>query len=507
MVLTKIAQHIFHRRQRQIALYAANATDIQDRVLRSLLWKAKDTEYGRNHRFASIDGYDDFVKNVPINTYEDLKGDIDRMRRGESDVLWHGKVNRYAKSSGTTNDKSKFIPVSHEGLKELHYRGSTDVVALYLAEHPESRIFDGKSLILGGSHSPTYDVAGSITGDLSAVLIENINPLMQPFWAIKKKTALLEDFEIKRDKIAREILGKKITSLSGVPSWMLSVLIRTLEITGEKTLDGLFPNLEVFFHGGISFAPYHSQYNNIIRKKGMTYMETYNASEGFFGIQNSQSDPSMLLMIDYGVFYEFCPLENIDETGKVKDISCVVPLHKTEIHKNYAMIITTNCGLWRYVIGDTVKFTSANPYKFVITGRIKSFINAFGEELMVDNADKGIERACEETGAEVSDYTAAPVFMNENGKCRHQWLIEFSKEPENIAEFAAILDRHLQQLNSDYEAKRYKNITLQPLEIIIARHNLFNDWLKKRGSLGGQHKIPRLSNNRIIIEKLLKMND
>ncbi len=506
MFLTKAARLAFRRRQRQIALYSADAAAIQRRVLSSLISKAADTEYGRAHDFASIGDYRDYARRVPVVTYEELKGDIDRMRRGQSGVLWPGKVKWYAKSSGTTNDKSKFIPVSREGLADVHYRGGTDVVALYLAEHPDSRIFDGKSLILGGSHSPNYNTPDSLVGDLSAILIENINPLMRPFWAIKKSTALLGDFELKRDRIAREITGKKVTSISGVPSWMLSVLLRALEISGANTVDEILPDIEVFFHGGISFSPYRSQYEKLIPKKGMTYMETYNASEGFFGIQSTQKDPAMLLMIDYGVFYEFCPLDNIDESGRVADMSRVVPIEKTEIHKNYAMIITTDCGLWRYVIGDTVRFTSANPYKFVITGRIKSFINAFGEELIVDNAEKGLEAACRETGAEVLDYTAAPVFMGSDGKCRHQWLVEFSKEPADLGKFASLLDRNLQLLNSDYEAKRYKDITLQPLEIIPARRKLFNDWLKQKGSLGGQHKIPRLSNNRVIIDKLLDMN-
>lgn len=507
MVLTQIGQLVFRRRQRQIARYAADATGIQQRVLGRLLSRAKDTEFGRRHRFAAIKNYDEFAENVPPATYEDLKGDIDRMRHGERDVLWPGQVKWYAKSSGTTNDKSKFIPVSSDGLKNLHYRGGTDVVALYLAEHPTSRVFDGKSLILGGSHAPNYNVAGSIVGDLSAVLLENINPLMRPLWAISKPTALLSDFETKRDRIAREIAGKNVTSISGVPSWMLSVLLRALEVSGKQTVSELFPNIEVFFHGGISFAPYRSQYEKIIGKTGMTFMETYNASEGFFGIQNAQSDPAMLLMIDYGVFYEFCPIDAIDEHGIISDSSRVVPLWNVETGKNYAMIITTNCGLWRYVIGDTVRFTAKNPYKFVITGRIKSFINAFGEELVVDNADKGIAAACLATGAHVADYTAAPVFMDSDGKCRHQWLVEFSKKPENIGDFAMKLDKKLQELNSDYEAKRFKNITLQPLEIVVARQNLFNDWLKQKGQLGGQHKIPRLSNNRNLMDKLLKMNE
>lgn len=506
MALTKIAQWLFRSRQHKIALYATDAVRLQNYVLKNLVGRAVVTEYGRNHLFNSIENYDDFKKNVPINTYEELKGDIDRMRHGESDILWPGQVKWYAKSSGTTNDKSKFIPVTEEGLQNVHYRGGTDVVALYLQEHPDSRLFEGKGLILGGSHSPNYTLPNSLVGDLSAILIENVDPFVNFMRVPRKSTALLSDFEVKREKIAREVMKKNVTNISGVPSWMLSVLLRVLELSGKEYIDEVWPNLEVFFYGGISFTPYRPQYERIISSQKMTYMETYNASEGFFGIQNSQDDKSMLLMIDYGVFYEFCPMDAIDDEGKVKDPSRVVPLQEIELFKNYAMIISTNCGLWRYLIGDTVSFTSRNPYKFIITGRTKFFINAFGEELIVDNAEKGIESACKKTGAEVAEYTAAPVFMDDNARCRHQWLIEFNKEPTSVEEFADALDKHLQQINSDYEAKRFKNITLQPLEVVVAKKNLFNDWLKKEGKMGGQHKVPRLANNRKIIDKLLEMN-
>lgn len=423
------------------------------------------------------------------------------MRHGESDVLWKGRVKWYAKSSGTTNDKSKFIPVSNEGLHHIHYKGGFDTVALYLRNNPNSRLFDGKSLILGGSHSPNYTLTDSLVGDLSAILIENINPLANMVRTPKKATALLSDFEIKRDRIARETMNKNVTNISGVPSWMLSVLSRVMELTGKTHLEEVWPNLEVFFHGGVAFTPYRKQYEQLITSPGMHYMETYNASEGFFGLQNDPSDPAMLLMVDYDVFYEFIPIEEIDN-----EKPNVVPIQGIEIGKNYAMLISTSCGLWRYLIGDTVKFTSKNPYKFVITGRTKHFINAFGEELIVDNAENGLAYACEQTGSEVLEYTAAPIFMDDKGKCRHQWLIEFLREPEDLNEFAMILDRHLQEINSDYEAKRHKDITLQHLEIIKARKGLFNDWLKAKGKLGGQHKVPRLSNSRENIEEMLKMN-
>ena len=500
MSITSIAGKLFVPRQKELQRYLNGAEEMQDEVMKYLVNTAATTEYGRNHLFKTIRSYEDFAKNVPLNTYEELKGDIDRMRHGESDVLWPGGVKWYAKSSGTTNDKSKFIPVSHDGLQRVHYQGGKDVVALYLRNNPDSRIFDGKSLILGGSHSPNYNLPGSLVGDLSAILIENINPFANLVRVPCKKTALLSDFEVKRDRIAHETLGKNVTNISGVPSWMLSVLVRIMEITGKTHLEEVWPNLEVFFHGGIAFTPYRKQYEKLITKSGMHYMETYNASEGFFGIQNDPTDKSMLLMVDYDVFYEFIPME---EFGT--DNPTVVPLWGVETGRNYAMVISTSCGLWRYVIGDTVSFTSTNPYKFVITGRTKYFINAFGEELVMDNAEKGLAYACEKTGAEVLEYTAAPVYMDDNAKCRHQWLIEFSHEPESIDEFASLLDHKLQELNSDYEAKRFHDITLQHLEIVKAPKGIFNEWLKAKGKLGGQHKVPRLSNSRRNIDEILEM--
>lgn len=501
MSLTRIIRNIFVPRLAELERYDQEGEGLQRQVLARLLHTASNTEYGRNHIFGSTKSYEDFAKNTPVNTYEELKGDIDRMRHGERDILWPGRVKWYAKSSGTTNDKSKFIPVSDDGLKNIHYKGGSDCVSIYLGNNPNSRMFDGKGLILGGSHSPNYNVSDSLVGDLSAILIENINPLVNLVRVPKKQTALLSDFEVKRDRIAHETLHKNVTNLSGVPSWMLSVLSRVMEISGKQHLEDVWPNLEVFFHGGVAFTPYRKQYEQLITKSDMHYMETYNASEGFFGLQNDPTDKSMLLMLDYGVFYEFIPM---DEFGR--ENPTVVPLWGVKTGVNYAMVISTSCGLWRYILGDTVSFTSVNPYKFIITGRTKHFINAFGEELIVDNAERGLAFACMKTGAQVSEYTAAPVFMDSKGKCRHQWLIEFSKHPDDLDEFARLLDKHLQELNSDYEAKRYKDITLQHLEIIEARPNLFNDWLKLKGKLGGQHKIPRLSNSRDTIDQLLRMN-
>ena len=501
MSLTSIVGKAFLPRQIKLQRHITDAETLQATVLRHLLQRAANTEYGRNHLFNNTRSYDDFARNVPVNTYEELKSDIDRMRHGESDVLWPGQVKWYAKSSGTTNDKSKFIPVSQEGLQHIHYQGGKDVVALYLRNNPQSRLFDGRSLILGGSHSPNYNLPGSLVGDLSAILIENINPLANLVRVPKKQTALLSDFEVKRDRIARETLGKNVTNISGVPSWMMSVLVRVLELSGKEHIEEVWPNLEVFFHGGIAFTPYRSQYEKLITSPKMHYMETYNASEGFFGIQNDPSDKSMLLMLEYDVFYEFMP---VDQVGMPNPT--VVPLTGVELNKNYAMLISTSCGLWRYMIGDTVMFTSRDPYKFVITGRTKYFINAFGEELIQDNAENGLLEACRETGAEVKEYTAAPVFMDQNAKCRHQWVIEFAKLPDSIEHFADVLDKSLQQINSDYEAKRFHDITLQHLEVVVARQGLFDDWLKSKGKLGGQHKVPRLSNNRTVIDEVLEMN-
>ncbi|MCR4995383.1 MAG: GH3 auxin-responsive promoter family protein [Bacteroidales bacterium] len=501
MSITQLSRPLFASRNRTIATYAQQSEVLQRGVLHRLLSAAKNTEWGQRHNYADITCYEEFAQACPVTSYDDLKADIDRMRHGATDILWPGRVKWYAKSSGTTSDKSKFIPVSSQNLQDTHYAGGKDCVTIYLHNHPESRILDGRALILGGSHAPNYNLKHSLVGDLSAILIENINPLVNLLRVPKKATALLSDFEVKRDRIAREALHRNVTNISGVPSWMLSVLTRVMELSGKEHLNEVWPNLEVFFHGGVAFTPYREQYRRLIQSEKMSYMETYNASEGFFGIQNDPQDAAMLLMIDYGVFFEFIPMDEFDNATPH-----VLPLWQVEPGKNYAMVISTSSGLWRYVIGDTVRFTQTAPYKFVITGRTKFFINAFGEELIVDNAEKGLAQACRATGAEVLEYTAAPVFMDEAGKCRHQWLIEFSRPPADTEAFADELDKALQALNSDYEAKRFKDITLQRLELIPARKGLFTDWLKNKGKLGGQHKVPRLSNQRATIEEMLALN-
>ena len=502
MNLTSIVNKLyFQPRRRELERYINKGEEMQHEILQYLVKRGKDTEYGRKYLFSTINNYNDFAQNIPLNTYEELKGYIDRMRHGERNILWAGQVKWYAKSSGTTNDKSKFIPITHEGLQNVHYQGGKDVLAYYLSNNPNSKLFSGKGLILGGSHSPNYNFSNSLVGDLSAILIENINPLANLVRVPSKEVALLSDFEVKRDRMAKEVISQNVTNISGVPSWMLSVLLRVMELSGKKHLQEVWQNLEVFFHGGISFTPYREQYEQLISKQDMQYMETYNASEGFFGIQDDPNDKSMSLMLDYGVYYEFLPMDEF-ESEKPN----IVPLEGVEIGRNYAIIISTVCGLWRYEIGDTIQFTSVRPYKFVITGRTKYFINAFGEELIMDNAEKGIEAACKATGAQISDYTAAPIFMDSNAKCRHQWLIEFTKMPNSISDFERILDSKLQEINSDYEAKRFHDVTLQQLEVVVARKNLFNDWLKLKGKLGGQHKIPRLSNSRKNIDQMLAMN-
>lgn len=501
MNITKSIANVFNHRLKQIDLYDTQAEEIQRNVLRKLLKKAENTEWGKKYDYKSIRHYDQYRERLPVQTYEEIKPYVERLRAGEKNLIWPSEIRWFAKSSGTTNDKSKFLPVSKEALKDIHYKGGADAVALYLRMNPQSRFFSGKGVILGGSLSPNYDSKHSQVGDLSAILIKNINPLVNLIRVPGKDIALMSEWETKIEAIANTTISADVTSLSGVPSWFLVLIKRILEKTRKKTLEEVWPNLEVFFHGGVSFNPYREQYKQIIHSEKMHYVETYNASEGYFGTQNDLSDPSMLLMIDYGIFYEFIPMEDIEEENPR-----VYSLGEVELNKNYAMLISTSCGLWRYMIGDTVKFTNNKPYKFIITGRTKHFINAFGEELIIDNAEKGLAKACLETGAQVSEYSAAPVFMDENAKCRHQWLIEFAKMPDSVEHFAKVLDDTLKEVNSDYEAKRWKDIALQPLEVIVARPKLFHDWLKDKGKLGGQHKVPRLSNVRDHIEEMLVLN-
>jgi hypothetical protein len=485
-----------------IEAYGQQSGSIQREQLKKLLKHAEMTAWGKKYDYRSIRDYVTFAQRVPLQTYETLKSSIRRMINGEENILWPSVVKWYAKSSGTTNDKSKFIPVTPEILKTCHYQGGYDTVGLYLRNYPESRFFSKKGLILGGSHSFSPLNQKTHCGDLSALLIQNIPSWVNLVRIPRKRIILMDEWESKIEAIVEHTWNKDVGNLSGIPSWMLVLIKAVLEKAGRETLTEVWPNLEVFFHGGISFEPYRTQYETLIPSDKMHYMETYNASEGFFGIQDDPADTSLLLMLDYGIFYEFIPMIELGRT----DCPTVLPLEEVKVGENYALIISTAGGLWRYRIGDTIRFTSLFPHKFVISGRTKHFINAFGEELMVDNAEKGIQAACQQTGAEVSGYTAAPLFLLDKAKGRHQWLVEFEKLPVSIDEFARVLDQSLQMLNSDYEAKRYKEISLQPPEVIPAQKGVFYQWLKMKGKLGGQHKVPRLCNQREMIEELFVIN-
>ena len=498
MNITKLLNKVyFAPRLKEIELYTEHAGELQAGVLKRLVHMAANTEWGKKYDYASIRTYEDFKKRLPIQTYEEIKPYVARLRAGEQNLLWPSEIRWFAKSSGTTNDKSKFIPVSAESLRYCHYQGGSDCVALYLRENPQSRFFSGKGLILGGSRAQN-PFGKAYCGDLSAILIQNINPLINLIRVPSKKIALMSEWDTKLEAIAESTIDRDITNLSGVPSWFLVLIKHILKKTGRQNLTEVWPNLEVFFHGGISFAPYREQYRELISNPDMHYVETYNASEGFFAVQNDLSVAGMLLLIDLGIFYEFIPLGKSNEHA--------VPLWEVEAGRNYEMVITSNGGLWRYRMGDTVKILSTNPLKISISGRTKHYINAFGEELMVDNAEQAIARTCAQTGASVLNYTAAPVYMTDHSKGRHQWLIEFGELPVPVEIFAEKLDTNLQNLNSDYEAKRFKSIALECLEIIPAKTGIFDAWLRDHNKLGGQHKIPRLYNRRDIIEEILRYN-
>jgi hypothetical protein len=501
MNLDKFVIRLFAHRLRKNAQYSQIPDIIQNGQLHSLLSRAKHTAWGKLYDFASVRTYADFSQRLPIQSYEDLKPLIMRMMKGERNVLWPGKTDYFAKSSGTTSDKSKFLPVSRSALCECHYRGGMDTVATYLNNNPNSRLFSGKGLVLGGNCKPSSYNGNVQVGDLSAILIENINPLANLFRTPSKKIILMDEWVSKLEAISKHTIHQNITSISGVPSWMLVLIKKILEQSGKKYLTDIWPHIEVFFHGGVSFTPYREQYKALIPSEKMHYLETYNASEGFFSIQNDWNDPAMLLLLDYGIFYEFIPAEEVD-----LDSPSICRLEEVELQRNYAVVISTSSGLWRYKLGDTLKFTSKFPYKITITGRTKHFINAFGEEIIIDNAEKALESACLATHAKIREYTAAPIYMSSNTKGKHQWLIEFEQEPDNPATFAQILDDTLKKNNSDYEAKRYNNMTLELPDIVFARHNLFYDWLEEKGKLGGQHKVPRLCNTREYMEQLIQSN-
>ncbi|WP_372746793.1 GH3 auxin-responsive promoter family protein [Lutibacter sp.] len=499
-IVNSIISWFLKKRKHQMELFIKYPIDVQNELLFKLLYKAKDTEIGLKYKFETIKSYQEFANKVPIQTYESFEPLIDRTRKGEQNVFWPTPIKWFAKSSGTTNAKSKYIPVSEEALEDCHFKAGKDMLCLYINNNPEAQLFTGKGLRLGGS-SAVYEDNNTYFGDLSAIIIENM-----PFWADfssapKQETALMSEWETKMTAIVNETIDEDITSLVGVPSWMLVLLNRVLEKTGKNNILEVWPNLEVYFHGGVNFNPYREQFKKIIPKKDFKYFETYNASEGFFAIQDVNHSLDLLLMLDYGIFYEFIPMDAFNDENSV-----AIPLSKVQLNVNYAIVITTNGGLWRYLIGDTVKFTCLEPYRIRITGRTKHFINVFGEELIIENAENALKQACVKTGAEVSEFTVAPIFMTENKTGGHEWLIEFKRLPKNINYFTELLDNALKANNSDYEAKRYNNLTLAMPKINIARNELFYDWLKKQGKLGGQHKIPRLSNSRNHLEELLSLN-
>lgn len=495
-----IYKTVFKRRYNQIRRYATDTPQLQEDQLRWLLTRGQSTKFGHDFQLSAGMTIEQFQQAVPLMTYDEQKPYIECMLKGEKNVLWPGLCKWFAKSSGTTSDKSKYIPVTQDALKLTHYRGATDSMVIYLALNPESRIMSGKGLILGGSFSKETLPLGIHAGDLSATLIQNVNPAVNFIRTPSKKVALMGEWEAKLKELTSTTKNVNVTNISGVPSWMLGVLKNILAETGKKDITEVWPNIECFFHGGIAFTPYREQYEKLIPSAKMHYLETYNASEGFFGVQSSWDDHAMQLVVDNKIFYEFIPMDEFDQPNRH-----AVPLTKVEIDKNYAMVITTP-GLWRYIIGDTVRFTQRDPYKFVITGRTKAFINAFGEELMVSNADEALALTCQQTGAQVAEYTAAPTFVQDNKKAHHSWIIEWAKNPADISQFAALLDQNLQKVNSDYEAKRYKGIFLDQLELSSAPIGTFNAWLSmKKGKLGGQLKIPRLSNSRQYYEELLEI--
>lgn len=502
MPFNSIFSWFIKKRIHQIELFLKYPAEVQTEWFNKLIASARDTEWGKKYGYASIRNYREYCERVPLQQYEDIKPYVDRLVKGEQNILWPTEIKWFAKSSGTTGDKSKFIPVSKEALEDCHYKGGKDLLSLYVHNHPNRKLYKGKTLIVGGSAQVNYLSDDSYFGDLSAIIVKNL-----PFWVEFRRTpskeiALMNNWEEKIEKMALSTKDEDVYILAGVPSWTLVLLRRILEITGKDNIADVWPRLELFMHGGVNFSPYKEQFKKIIRKSDMNYVETYNASEGFFGIQDTTDKEEMLLMLDYGIFYEFIPME---EFGKENPKT--LELQDVECGKNYALVISTNAGLWRYIIGDTIRFTSCSPYRFVITGRTRQFINAFGEELIVDNAEKAIAIASERTGAMVREYTAAPIYMADQEAGGHEWIIEFEKEPLSISFFTEVLDNALKSLNSDYEAKRSNNLNLKMPLIHNAPHGTFYAWLKEKGKLGGQHKVPRLANNREYMDQILTILD
>jgi hypothetical protein len=485
------------KRMHQIELFMKYPHEVQREGLSKLLKSASDTQWGKMYNYKEIENAKQFAERVPLQDYDSLKPYIDRMRKGEHQILWNTEIKWFAKSSGTTNDKSKFIPISTESLEECHFKGGKDMLSIFCSNFPETQLFTGKSLTLAGSLRTVQGLETAYDGDLSAVIVQNLPFLAELARTPNSEITLMDNWEEKIEKLAEATIIENVTSLAGVPSWMLILLRHILEKTGKKYINEVWPNLEVYFHGGINFNPYINSFKNIIHKD-IFYLETYNASEGFFGIQDQLNSKDFLLMLDYGIYYEFIPFLPNNTIGNK-----TILLHEVTLNVDYAMVISTNGGLWRYQIGDTIQFTCLNPYRFKIVGRTKHYINAFGEELMIDNAEQALLVACEKTEATIIEYTAAPVYFEDNESGSHQWLIEFDKRPNDIEFFAELLDNSLKNLNSDYEAKRYSDMILKPPVIVEAINGTFFNWLKSKNKLGGQFKVPRLSNERIIIDEIL----
>lgn len=499
-IIPSVVKWLNTSRLDQIERFRKYPVETQNAALYKLLAKAAFTEWGIKFNYSSINSVKEYQNRFPVSTYEDLMPYVERLRKGESNLLWPGEIKWFAKSSGTTASKSKFIPMSREALEDCHYRAAKDILAIYTSLYPLTKIFSGKSLTLGGSHRINQFSNDSLYGDLSAILIENAPSWVEIIRTPKQKIALLEDFEEKLELITKNCINENVTNISGVPSWYLVLIKMILAYTGKSNLLEVWPNIEAFFHGGISFTPYREQYKKLIPGEQMHYMETYNASEGFFGIQDEPAKTDMLLMLDYGIFYEFIPADRVGS-----DSAPAYTLEEVETGVNYAIIITTNGGLWRYMMGDTIVFTSLFPFRFRISGRTKHFINVFGEEVIIDNAEKALNEACNQTGAIITEYTAGPVFMNTGSKGSHEWLIEFEKQPDDLVSFTRVLDSSLKEINSDYEAKRHKDLNLEMPVVRSVPEGTFNSWLKGKNKFGGQNKVPRLSNTREYIEDLYKI--
>lgn len=498
MPVNALFSFLIKKRLQQIELFREHPEGAQLEVFTKLVQFARFTEWGRQYDYASITTPDQFRERVPLQHYEDVKPYVDRLRKGEQNLLWPTEIKWFSKSSGTTNDRSKYIPVSREALEDCHYKGGKDLIALHYQMFPQSKLYQGMSMVVGGSSALEQFRPDAYSGDLSAIIIRNL-----PIWVEMRRTpiievALMEGWEEKVDSMAHETMREDVRTIAGVPSWTLVILRRILELTGKRNIMEVWPNLELFMHGGVSFRPYREQFRSIIPSPSMNYLESYNASEGYFAIQDRRDAEDLLLMLDYGIFFEFVPMS---ELGNEQPKTLL--LQEVNVNEQYALVISTNAGLWRYMPGDTVRFTSVKPYRIQVSGRTRSFINAFGEEMIVENADRGVEAACKATGALVSEYTAAPIYMGDDARGGHEWVIEFERAPEDLDAFIRCLDNAIREGNSDYDAKRTGDMAMRLPVVHSVPSGTFHQWMKQRGKLGGQNKVPRLSNEREHLDALL----